>query len=101
DGADAFAGDLDQVVGTSGKLPGPVRIADGAVAVDPNVGPARPVGGDVSVGLLPESPGHRRPRSLHHQLPELSRDRIAVRVEHVDVHSDGWPGETTFGHLHD
>src|SRR5262249_23065788 len=88
--ADALAGDLERVVGSPVDEPVPVLVDEGPVAMDPYVGPARPVRLDVSIGILPESVRHAGPRPCHDQLAHLTAHRLAVVAEALGGHP--WDG---------
>src|SRR5207245_11784994 len=70
-----LAGDLQGVVRATLDEPEAVLVHVGPVAVDPDVGPARPVRLLVALRILPEALRHPRPWRRDDELADLSAHR--------------------------
>src|ERR687887_531890 len=68
------AGDFDRVVGAALDEPEAVVVDQGPVAVDPDVGPARPVGLKIALAITPEAACHAGPGLANDQLADLAAD---------------------------
>src|SRR5712691_8810801 len=89
----ALAGDLERVVRAALQEPEAVLVDEGPVAVDPHVGPARPVRLLVARGIAPEALGHAWPRLREDQLTDLTAHGPPVVAEDVGGHARNRAGE--------
>src|SRR5205823_14431778 len=78
---DTIARHLDGVVGTAQDVPERVLIDQGPITVYPDVGPARPVGLQVSLRVFPPSERHAQVGAADHELPDLAPNWLPALVE--------------------
>src|SRR5262245_50165520 len=90
--ADTLSRDLQCVVATAEDIPLPVLVDHGPIAMGPHAGPARPVGLQITLAIVEESPGHTDPRPLDNQFAHTAPYRIALLIE--DVRCDARAGRS-------
>ena len=87
----SLARHLDRVVAPAVEEPVAVLVDRGPVAVDPDVGPSRPVGRQVAFGVAPDPARHRGPGLGADQLADALAQRTARPASNTStaIPSDG------------
>lgn len=92
-GAEAFAGDLEGVIGAAEDVPLAVGVDAGEVAVDPEVGAAGEVGVEIALSVVPEAAGHADPGGAEDEFADLPDDGVAGVVDDIGGHAGEGAGE--------
>src|SRR5690606_25542634 len=93
--AKTLAGDFYHVVGASQNVPEPIFVNSRPITVDPHVWETRPVGLDITFGVLPEPPCHTDPGLSNDQLSDLIANRSALIIHNLGGDTGYWTREGT------
>ena len=96
--ADPLAGDVERVVRATMQKPLAVLLVRRPVAMRPDAVVAIPVRLEVAIGCIPQATRHARPGAADHELADRIDERVALGVEHIDVHARDWAAQRAGSH---
>src|SRR5688572_8670439 len=89
----SFARDLDRIIRAAQNIPKPIVIDGRKITVHPDILPARPVGIEVSLFVLPEAARHPDPRRFDHQFTNRIANGFSVLIQYIRGDARAWRRE--------